>query len=245
MTQATAPQRAAILIPAFNEAPALGKVIGDIRRHCELPIYVIDDASTDDTAEVAGAAGADVLRLAAQLGAWGAIQTGLRYVLHRGFDIAITMDADGQHEARYIADLLRPVSAGECDVTIGAATERGSRARKLAWLLLKKSSGLSMADVTSGFRAYNREAITVLAHWRATLLDYQDIGVLLLLQSQGIRISDIPVSMRPRADGPSRVFHSWFTVAYYMLSTLLLGVTKRQAGRPRPTVAAPSGEQTW
>ncbi len=70
-----------------------------------------------------------------------------------------------------------------------------------------------------------------LAGWRATLLDYQDIGVLLLLQSRGLRITDVDVDMRVRLNGPSRIFRSWLLVAYYMCHTLLLGLTKRKLMR--------------
>jgi glycosyltransferase involved in cell wall biosynthesis len=234
----------------FTILPPRGHIDPGVQRSCRtgccsLPVFVIDDASTDDTAAVAEAAGATVLSLAAQLGAWGATQTGLRFALRQGFEFAITMDADGQHEASYIAALLAAVEGGAADVSIGAFTDRGSRARRIAWTLLRKSSGLTIDDVTSGFRAYNRRSIAVLADWRATLLDYQDIGVLLLLKSRGIRIVDVPVSMRARTDGPSRVFHSWFTVAYYMCSTLLLGMTKRQVIPYKGAEASPAGDQPW
>ena len=96
---------------------------------------------------------------------------------------------------------------------------------------MKKASGLSLEDVTSGFRVYNRRAIRELARRRATLLDYQDIGVLLLLQSRGLKIVDVEVAMQPRRNGRSRVFHSWLMVTYYMCQTLLLGLTKRRLAR--------------
>ncbi len=141
------------------------------------------------------------------------------------------MDADGQHEASSLPELLEPVANGEADVAIGACTERGSLLRKIAWSMMKHASGLALEDITSGLRAYNLRAMRELASWRATLLDYQDIGVLLLLQSRGLAIIDLEVSMRPRSNGPSRVFHSWFLVAFYMCHTLLLGLTKRNVSR--------------
>ncbi|GAB3282029.1 hypothetical protein GCM10027297_21450 [Parahaliea aestuarii] len=176
---------------------------------------------------MAEAAGATVIPLPAQLGAWGAMQTGLRYALRKGYEIAVTMDADGQHLAQTIDQILAPVRNNEADVAIGACTERGSLLRRIAWVLMKSTSGLALEDVTSGFRAYNRQAIGALAGWRATLLDYQDIGVLLLLQHEGLRIRDVSVEMCAREEGKSRVFHSWLIVAYYMCCTLLLGLTKR------------------
>jgi glycosyltransferase involved in cell wall biosynthesis len=218
---------AVILIPAFNEGEVIAEVIAEIGQHCDLPVIVIDDASTDDTIAKARQAGATVIPLPAQLGAWGATQTGLRYALRHGYELAISMDADGQHEAKSLPDIIRPVAQGVCDVSIGACTRRGSLLRRLAWVMMKKSSGLALEDITSGFRVYNRRAIKELASWRATLLDYQDIGVLLLLQSRGFKIVDVKVTMQPRKNGGSRVFHSWLMIGYYMCHTLLLGLSKR------------------
>lgn len=217
-----------ILIPAFNEETVIAEVIGEIRDHCDYPILVIDDASTDNTIGVARKAGATVIPLPAQLGAWGATQTGLRYALRSGYDTAITMDADGQHEAEALGELIRPVSQGEADVVIGTCTQRGSTLRKIAWIMMRFTSGLSLEDITSGFRVYNCRAIQELASWRATLLDYQDIGVLLLLQSKDLKIVDVEVSMQTRRNGKSRVFHSWLMVVYYMCHTLMLGLSKRR-----------------
>lgn len=220
-----------ILIPAFNESMVVGAVIREIKAHCNLPIVVIDDASTDNTGDVAQNAGATVIPLPSQLGAWGAMQTGLRYALRHGYTTAVTMDADGQHDATSLYDLLAPVHEGAADVSIGTCTRRGSLLRRIAWVMMKRASGLSLEDITSGFRVYNHKAIEMLASWRATLLDYQDIGVLLLLQSQGLRIVDVKVVMQERQNGRSRVFHSWVMVGYYMFQTLLLGLSKRKLAR--------------
>jgi glycosyltransferase involved in cell wall biosynthesis len=220
-----------IVMPAFNEGEVIGSVIKEIHAIYDLPVLVVDDASTDDTVATAEAAGATVISLPVQLGAWGATQTGLRYALRHHFEFVISMDADGQHEASCLHALVQPVMQGEADVCIGACTSRGSPLRKFAWILMKKVSGLSLDDITSGLRVYNRRATIELAGWRATLLDYQDIGVLLLLQSRGLSITDMDVDMRPRLNGPSRVFRSWLLVAYYMCHTLLLGLTKRNVIR--------------
>jgi hypothetical protein len=141
------------------------------------------------------------------------------------------MDADGQHEADSIRELLEPVAQGTSDVAIGACTQRGSLPRRVAWGMMKGASGLTLEDITSGFRAYNRKAIRELASWRATLLDYQDIGVLLLLQSKRLSIVDVQVPMQARRHGKSRVFHSWLMVFYYMCHTLMLGFSKRRVRR--------------
>lgn len=216
-----------VVIPAHNEAEDIGIVIAELKRCFPFPVVVVDDASTDETIAIARAAGAKVIPLAVQLGAWGATQAGLRYALRKGFAFAITMDADGQHQARSLPALLKPIMAGEADVVIGACTQRGSKLRKIAWKLMKRVSGLRLEDLTSGFRVYDYRAIRRLAGWQATLLEYQDVGVLTTLKASGLRIADVEVDMLPRRHGISRVFHSWASVAYYMAYTLLLGFTKR------------------
>ena len=217
----------AVIIPAHNEAADIGYVIGEINKYTNFPVVVIDDASSDNTIQTARQAGAVVIPLAVQLGAWGATQAGLRYALKNNFAYAITMDADGQHLPESLPALLQPIMNKEADVTIGACTRRGSRARKIAWTIMKRVSGLRLEDLTSGFRVYDRRAIRRLARWQATLLEYQDVGVLVMLQASGLVIKDVEVKMLKRRHGKSRVFYSWTSVFYYMSYTLLLSFTKR------------------
>jgi len=226
--------RCIVIIPAHNESQDIGYVIGEIQKYSNFAVVVVDDASTDDTIIKARDAGAVVVPLALQLGAWGATQTGIRYALKNDYAYAITMDADGQHLAESLAALLQPIINKEADVTIGACTRRGSLSRKIAWTLMKQVSGLRLEDLTSGFRVYDRRAIRRLAAWQATLLEYQDVGVLAMLQSSGIRIKDVEVQMLPRRHGMSRVFYSWTSVLYYMSYTLLLGFTKRGMTHHQP-----------
>ncbi len=215
-----------IIIPAKNEAATIAEVIADIRGHFSGAVLVVNDASTDDTAAIAQRAGAHVLNLSFSLGAWGAMQTGLRYAQQHGYQIAITMDADGQHRADTLLNLLLPLEAQEADVIIGAFTERGSPARHFAWSLFRLLSGIRQADLTSGLRAYNRQAIVLLASSKATLLDYQDLGVLLLLYTEKLQIMETPIAMRARTDGKSRIFSSWWAVGKYMIYTATLCIAR-------------------
>ena len=219
-----------ILIPAKNEAMTVGHVITEIKSRLDntVTILVIDDASTDNTVKVARSAGAKVLSLTFSLGAWGAIQTGLRYADEHGFNTAITMDADGQHEADSITALLSPLVAGQCDVAVGACPQRGSLTRRLAWSFFRRLSGITLEDLTSGLRAYNKAAIALLASKEATLLDYQDVGVLILLRKAGLHIQEVPVFMHPRLNGHSRIFNSWWTVSQYLLHTTVLCLAQVQ-----------------
>jgi glycosyltransferase involved in cell wall biosynthesis len=212
-----------ILIPAYNEAASIAGVIAEIRLHAQdAPIVVVDDCSDDATGEIARRADARVLRLPMRLGAWGAMQTGLRYALQQDWQRVVTIDSDGQHRPEDIGRLLSPLDNGTADVVIGACPERVSAARRIAWRYFRLLTGIALEDITSGFRAYNRAAIEILAAPDATLLDYQDVGVLLLLRRSGLRILEVPVAMRPRTDGKSRVFESWWTVGRYMLHTSVL-----------------------
>jgi len=226
--------RCIVIIPAHDESEDIAFVIGEIQKYSNFPVVVVDDASNDDTIIKAREAGAIVIPLAVQLGAWGATQTGLRYALKNEYAYAITMDADGQHLAEFLPMLLKPIVDKDADVTIGACTRRGSALRKIAWTLMKRVSGLRLDDLTSGFRVYDRRAIQRLAAWQATLLEYQDVGVLAMLQASGIRIKDVEVTMLPRRHGISRVFYSWTSVIYYMLYTLLLSFTKRGMTHRQP-----------
>ena len=216
-----------VIIPAHDEAEDIGFVIREINKYTNFPVVVIDDASTDNTIEIARQAGATVIPLAVQLGAWGATQAGLRYALKNKYAYAITMDADGQHLPESLPALLQPIINKEADISIGACTQRGSRGRKIAWSLLKRVSGLKLEDLTSGFRVYDRRALRRLSRWQATLLEYQDVGVLVMLQASGLVIKDVEVKMLPRRHGKSRIFYSWSSVFYYMSYTLLLSITKR------------------
>lgn len=211
-----------IVIPAKNEAATIAAVIAEVRAVTSMQVLLVDDGSSDRTANMARDAGAMVLSPPLHLGAWGAIQTGLRYALERGYRRVVTLDADGQHEARWIPDLLAALDKDGADLVIGAFPDRGSRARHVAWYLFRRITGLSYADLTSGFRAYNAKAVRLLAGEEATLLDYQDVGVLLLVRSAKLHIAEVPVQMRLRTTGPSRIFSSWWAVAKYMLETLLL-----------------------
>ena len=148
--------RIAVLIPAWNEEATVADVVKKIREIGLYDVIVINDASTDKTADRAAAADADVLNLAVNLGAWGATQTGIRYALKKGYNQVITMDADGQHLSSAIPSLLEPIVMGQADVVIGSCTERGSHARKMAWRFFRGMTGLEIEDLTSGFRAYNQ-----------------------------------------------------------------------------------------
>lgn len=218
----------AIILPALNEQATIGDLINTIGGVTPTPIWVVDDCSEDATAERASRAGARVIRLHERLGAWGAVQTGLREATRMDLDFVVTMDADGQHDPLDIPGLMEPVLSGKAEVVIGCYPERGSTLRRLAWSIMRLTSGLNLDDPTSGYRALSKRALELLSTPAATLLEYQDVGVLLMLDRAQFVIEEQPVTMKQRTDGKSRIFHSWTLVAYYMLQTILLGTVKRR-----------------
>jgi glycosyltransferase involved in cell wall biosynthesis len=222
-----------VVIPARDEAPTVAEVVRGVRKVLDCRVLVVDDASRDATASAAREAGAAVLSLPLGLGAWGATQAGIRYARRNGFREVITLDADGQHLPESLPAIRAACGRSGANVVIGTCVERLSRAKRIAWRYLRLLTGLKLADFTSGLRLYDAEAIEVLAGQEASLLDYQDVGVLMLLAGSGLRISETPVPMLPRRTGRSRVFASWPVVALYMLHTTVLCVARLDPVRRR------------
>ena len=213
-----------IVIPAKDEAATLPTLLADLRAHGWPHVLVVDDHSTDATGSVAEQAGAHVARPVLPLGAWGGMQLGIRWAYAQGYARVITMDADGQHEVEELPALL--AVADQADAVIGAFPERASQLRRIAWWWFQRLTGLRVTDLTSGFRCYNHRAMGVLASQQATLLDYQDVGTLLMLRKAGLRVTEVPVSMNARVLGVSRIFSSWAKVARYMAVTTVLCVMR-------------------
>lgn len=238
----TSSNKVLVVMPALNEACSIAEVLAGVRAHCAYDILVVDDSSVDATAEIARAGGARVLSLAYGLGAWGAIQTGIRYALRKGYVAVVTMDADGQHRPEALPEVVRPLLEGDANVVVGGCIERGSRLRHLAWKFFKLLSDISIDDLTSGFRAYDLRAMHCLVE-NGLLLDYQDIGVLLMLRQAGLKKVEVPVAMESRRHGISRIFNSWYLVFRYMVNTSLLCVarkTRRGHGVRSNDLRAPS-----
>lgn len=220
-----ASDKLAIIIPAMNEAPTIGAVIRSLRAHFSCPIIVVDDASSDSTASIAQREGAVVLPHVTNLGAWRATQTGIRYALKLDAEHVITCDADGQHPVEALLTLIEKADEKN-DCTIGSCISRGSTGRHIAWRVFKRLSGVNVSDLTSGLRLYSRPAMRVLASSQATMFEYQDVGVLLMLRHLKMRCQEVSVKMNERQDGISRIFHSWLAVFKYLLYTFILSITK-------------------
>lgn len=227
-----------VVIPAYNEARTIASVVRAARSQIGCPVLVVSDGSRDGTLAAARVAGALVIDLPMQLGAWGATQAGIRYARRHGFNRVVTLDADGQHDPATVPALMQ--QAERADVVIGMCPGRLSAAKRLAWAWFRVLTGLSVQDLTSGLRVYGPRAVRLLARSEATLLDYQDVGVLMLLRRFGLSVTEVPVAMRERCDGRSRVFSSWMLVASYLFHTTVLCVAR--FGEPRKPTRAGAGD---
>jgi hypothetical protein len=230
--------RKAAIVPAYNEAGSIGAVVAEIRTaDPELEVVVVDDGSTDATAELAGSAGATVLRLPYNLGIGAAVQTGLQYANENEFDLAVQIDGDGQHDARELQQLLAPIVSGEADIAVGsrfagARFYRPSVARRLGIALFAGLVSLivrqRVTDTTSGFRAMNSRGIRLFAADYPH--DYPEVEATVLVFRHRLRMVEVPVTMRQRETGRSSI--TVFRSLYYMGKVslaLFVGLL-----RPRP-----------
>jgi glycosyltransferase involved in cell wall biosynthesis len=219
--------RVLIVIPAHDEVESLPRTLADLREHAGAhDVLVVDDGSEDGTAAVAREGGAQVVRHAVNLGVGGALQTGLRFAYQHGYDIGVQFDADGQHDARDLAAVVAPVLAGTCDVAIGSRylTPTGYHApwtrrigmRLFSWLT-GVATGRSVADTTSGFRAYGRGVMQALQHELPH--DFPDAPLLISLARSGFRLMEVPAHMRERRAGKS--FYTLGKSLYYPYKNLL------------------------
>jgi len=231
--------RPLVVVPAFNEAGEIGRVIEGIRAAGPgLPVLVVDDGSTDDTAGAARRAGAVVLRLPINLGYGSALQTGYKYALREGHDCVVQLDADGQHEPADIPRLLAALECDGADVALGSrflgeAGYRPGMVRRIGMRLFQGLafllSGARFSDVTSGYQALNRDVLEFFADERYPA-DYPDADVLVMLTRAGFRIAEVPVRMYSKRGG--RSMHAGLRPVYYtckMLLSMLLMLLRHES----------------
>ena len=208
-TSASVPKVLAV-IPAFNEELSVAGVIAELRdSNPHVDILVVDDGSRDATASRARDAGAVVCSLPYNLGVGGAMRAGYRYALAQDYDVVVQVDADGQHDPRYLPALLRRLDEGY-DIVIGARfaglgkySARGPR----RWAMLLLAATLShlartrLTDVTSGFRAANRRAISTFAAYYPAEYLGDTVESLVIALRTGCAVGQEPVEMRQRLTG--------------------------------------------
>lgn len=222
-----------VIIPAYNEAGNIEHVVEELRIKCPQCDYVvINDCSTDQTREVLRRSGANYLDLPTNLGIGGGVQTGYRYALEQGYDIAIQFDGDGQHDATYIKNLIAPIESGQADVTIGSrfVKNEGFQSSAMRRLGIRFLSGLihllcgvKVKDVTSGMRAVNRKMIEKFA--RDYEQDYPEPEAILASGLAHMRLLEVPVQMRERQGGTSSI--NAVRSMYYMIKVSIALVVTR------------------
>ena len=208
-----------IVIPAHNNADTIGELVNSLIASDWNHIFVIDDHSSDDTGKLARRAGATVTRPILSVGTWCATQTGIRHAWTQGYRAVITLDADDLHANLKIPSLL--AGAVEADVVLGVHPERGSRWRQAASHWCHIIAGFELNILDYGCRYYNRQAIEILAASEATLMDHQEVGLLMLLRQAGLSIAEVPVSTSNAQIGKSAKRHTWFNVARHTLIAAL------------------------
>jgi glycosyltransferase involved in cell wall biosynthesis len=231
------PRRIAI-VPARDEAAAIAGVLDELRAFDpRLDVVVVDDGSVDDTAAIARARGAAVVRLPFNLGIGGAVQTGFKYALEHGYDEAVRLDGDGQHIPAELPKLIGPLEAGEADIVVGSrfagdegtdykpplARRAGIRffARIVSWLVHQR-----VTDTTSGFQALNRKGIALFAADYPH--DYPEVEATVMVVKNRLRLKEVRVTMREREHGRSSI--NALRSIYYVLKVtlaLFVGIFRR------------------
>ena len=213
-----------IIVPAFNEEKSLGTVLDSIKSETPYAdIVVINDGSHDATADVARKNGVAVISVPYNLGIGGAVQTGLIYAQRQGYDVAIQLDADGQHKAEELEKLLHHIKNDEADLVLGSrflektdyhSTFMRKLGNRIFSGLIAMVTKQYFTDSTSGFRAFSRRAINFLSDHYPT--EFPEPESLVILKKHGFCIKEVSVEMNERQAGESSV--TKFKAIYFMIS---------------------------
>lgn len=228
-----------VIIPAYNEAESITNVIAKLKQDMPQADYVVvNDCSKDSTMDKLREVEASYLNLPINLGIGGGVQTGYKYALLNGYDIAVQIDGDGQHDTQYLQAVIQPIIAGEKDIVIGSRflkkegfQSSGLRRVGITFLsaLIRLCSGVKIYDVTSGFRAVSREYIKIYA--TDYPVDYPEPEAIVMAALAGARVGEVPVIMKERQGGESSI--SAFKSVYYMIKVSLAVILCRITHRKR------------
>ncbi len=225
--------KATVIIPAYNEAESLPSLLAEYKdQFPDLPVIVVNDASSDNTSDIARSLGAIVLDLPCNLGVGGAVQLGIRYALQAGFEYVIRCDADGQHPVAGVISLVRTMANKEVDLVIGArelgknttgtSTVRRMGIRYLSFLL-SHICKRRITDPTSGYMLMNRLLMNFFSH--VYPYEYPEPEALSLLSRQGYSSCEATVKFAKRRNGVSTIGSN--DALYYALKVSLALIVDR------------------
>lgn len=238
-------ERTLIIVPAWNESRNVGNTVREILdQFAEFDVVVVDDGSTDDTAQVARAAGARVLVLPFNMGVGGAMRTGFTFAQRHGYERAIQVDADGQHNPTDIPAVLAgleraDISIGARFADVGQYEARGPRRWAMIFLaqVLSRVAKTRLTDVTSGFRAANRRAIDQYVHYYPAEYLGDTVDSLVSAIHSGLTVTQVPVAMRARVHGKPSQNPIGATV-YLLRSVFALTLALMRGRRPATEASA-------
>ena len=229
--------RVLIIIPAYNEEKNIEALLDNLEKnYSEYDYLVVNDCSRDSTPNILKGRGASFLDLPVNLGIGGGVQSGYIYAKENGYDIAVQMDGDGQHLPEYLKDIITPVAEGRSDACVGSRFIKcegfqSSAMRRLGInilsFLIRLLTGQKVTDVTSGFRAVNRDVIELFASEYAQ--DYPEPEALVVSAVNGFKTIEVPVKMQERLGGTSSI--NGFKSVYYMIKVSLSIIVSKLSGR--------------
>lgn len=215
-----------LIIPAYNESKNICSLVQEVKIKCpECDYVIVNDGSNDATRELCEKQNYNFLDLPINLGIGGAVQAGYQYALRNGYEIAVQVDGDGQHDVTYLG-VLEPIIKGDADVVIGSRFIekegfQSSSARRFGIKVLSTliwcCTGKKIFDVTSGFRAVNQRGIEIYADNYPS--DFPEPEAIVSAVMHRARIQEVPVVMKERQNGVSSI-HAWKSV-YYMIKVSL------------------------
>lgn len=216
-----------IIIPVYNEAENIEKVVDNlILNYPQYDYIVVNDGSSDTTRDICRERGYQYLNLTINLGIGGAVQTGYKYAQDKGYDVAVQMDGDGQHDISYLEKMLPVLESGEADIVIGSRFiyKEGFQSSYFRRMGIKFLSGLiwvctgkKIKDVTSGFRVVNKRFIDIYARYYS--MDYPEPEAIISAIMNRGEIKEIPVVMQERIGGDSSI--NLLRSVYYMVKVTL------------------------